>query len=597
MPESSVAFKTRADLRELTKFNAELRALAKNLDEVSRAKARAGAGGPAPGAAPAPEGARPAPPPTPAQPDGAGGGAAATEEGGEAEGVDRTRRRRGGGRKRRRGGGGGGGEAPPTPDPPATPDEAQPPSEDPATPAAQKKPKGATGPTWGDRALSFTKSTASTALGTAVGMGLGQSITGFVMGAGEKYAEISKSLGQLEQRFRSSDGAVAGWGASLGYTIAQVAELDKLIGAVEDKLSVRNARRYAGFSRATGMDAGTGSVLSAMIGRSTGAPLNNAQLSSLTGLGAATGMGQGRFEELLQSVQSLTLAQQQTTGRGNLGTAEGLLGMVSNVFRGSSLGQGAQGLGFLERLQGTMTGNRAFQVMAMRDAGFGSPGGGPGYVEMMKRLEGGVFNGNNLAAMLQGVMGRGLSREQQISTLYNLSGGLGGSLKMHEIEALIDRYGNDAGITQLRGMGNDPDAAVALMRNQPGAIRGDMAALGGRTVTAGERRAVQLEQMQMAVGQPVLEAMSDMTDALVALARSFKDYTGISAATMLTAPVNAMATTARVFAEEGVGGVLERIAVSLEYIRDRVTAWFGGGSATPSSTQSTGQPRTTMRMK
>ncbi len=597
MPESSVAFKTRADLRELTKFNAELRALAKNLDEVSRAKARAGAGGPAPGAAPAPEGSRPGPPPTPATPDGAGGGGGDPEESGEAKGVERTRRRRGGGRgRRRRGGGGGGGEAPPTPDPPATPDEALPPPDDPVTPAAQKKPKGATGPTWSDRALSFTKSTASTALGTAVGMGLGQSITGFVMGAGEKYAEISKSLGQLEQRFRSSDGAVAGWGASLGYTIAQVAELDKLIGAVEDKLSVRNARRYAGFSRATGMDAGTGSVLSAMIGRSTGGPLNNAQLSSLTGLGSATGMGQGRFEELLQTVQSLTLAQQQTTGKGNLGTAEGLLGMVSSVFRGSSLGQGTQGLGFLERLQGTMTGNRAFQVMSMRDAGFGS-GGGPNPIEMMKRLESGVFNGNNLAAMLQGVMGKGLSREQQIYTLYNLSGGLGGSMKMHEIEALLDRYGNDAGITQLRAMGDDPDAAVTIMRNQPGAIRGDMASLGSRTVTAGERRAVQLEQMQMAVGQPVLEAMSDMTDALVALARSFKDFTGISAADMLTSPVKALATTARVFAEEGVGGVLERIAVALEFIRGRVESWFGDGGSTPSSTQPTGQPRTTMRWK
>ena len=578
MPESSVAFKTKADLRELAKLNAELRELAKNLDAVAQAKSRAGAdGGPAPSAAPAPEGASsgpPAPPapPAPVAPGGGGAGGAGEEE---AEEGPRTKRRR----RRRRG------AAPPTPPDPA-PEE--PPGE--GEEEDKKKPKKPSGPSFSERALDFSKRTASTAIGTAIGMGLGQSITGFIMGSGEKYAELSKTMGQLEQRFRSADGAVAGWGASLGFTIAQVAELDKAIGAVEDKLDVKNARRYAGFSRATGMDAGTGSVLAAMIGRATGSPLGNAQLSSLTGLGAATGMGQGRFEEMLQSVQALTLAQQQATGRGNLGTAEGLLSMVSSVFRGSSLGQGMQGLGFLERLQGTMTGNRAFQVMAMRDAGFGK--GGTTYIDMMKRLEGGVFDANNLAAMLQGVMGKGMSREQQISTLYNLSGGLGGQLKMHEIESLFDRFGNAEGLAQLRTMGSSPGSIIEAMSRQPGAIRGDMAAIGGGTVTAGERRAVQLEQMQMAVGEPVLQAMSDMTDALVALAKAFKDYTGISASSLITSPIAAISTTMKVFAEEGVIGILERIAVSLEYIRDKIAAWFGGGAPAP-STQPVGQPRST----
>ena len=328
MPESSVAFKTKADLRELAKLNAELRELAKNLDAVAQAKSRAGAdGGPAPSAAPAPEGAPSGPPAPPAPPVPAAPGGGGGEGGGEeSEEGPRPRRRR----RRRKG------AAPPTP---PDPEPEEPPGEG---DEEEKKPKKPKGPSFSERALDFSKRTASTAIGTAIGMGLGQSITGFIMGSGEKYAELSKTMGQLEQRFRSADGAVAGWGASLGFTIAQVAELDKAIGAVEDKLDVKNARRYAGFSRATGMDAGTGSVLAAMIGRATGSPLGNAQLSSLTGLGAATGMGQGRFEEMLQSVQALTLAQQQATGRGNLGTAEGLLSMVSSVFRGSSLGQGMQ---------------------------------------------------------------------------------------------------------------------------------------------------------------------------------------------------------------------------------------------------------------
>ena len=344
MPESSIKYKTSADLTALKAFNQELINTSKALDKVADSKRRAdgasggggggggGRGGTPGGGGAAPDGARGAPP-APPMPDYSGTSdwwhtqqerkrVAAMSE------AERDRYEAGREDLKRRS------------------EEAN----EAAKAAGKPKTWSDTARDYRDRAGSFLGRTASTAIGTGIGMGLGSSLVGFLMGSGEKFASLDRQLGQLEQRFHSSRSAITSWGAALGYTMEQSGQFAAAVGSVENTISPGRSRRYGGFARAMGLDPNTGMPLVATIGRQVGGPLGNRELGSLVGTARSVGMGQGRLEEFLQSMSSLTLMQQQSTGQGNLGNAESLMGLVGRTFGGSSLGQGAQRMDFISRM-------------------------------------------------------------------------------------------------------------------------------------------------------------------------------------------------------------------------------------------------------
>ena len=579
MPETSVRYKTTADIRDLQKLNEELIRTAKSLDAVTAAKRRAdsegdrgggGGGGGRTGTTPqgAPDGARPTP--GPPGPGGAPSGAPSFE-GQSGWWFEQDRRRRVGAMSEQER------DAYESRREQDEAGHARVVEDENRRLAEQQRAKEDASKRWDDRrasAGSFIGRTASTAIGTGIGMGLGSSLIGFLLGSGEKFASLDRQLGQLGQRFQMSGKDAVAWGAALGYTMEQTAELDKALGGVDNKLNVGRAKRYAGFSRVTGMDPGTAMPLLATIGRQTGGQLSNAQLASITGGASQSGMGQGRLEEYLQTLSQLTLAQQQSTGRGSLGGAEALTGLASSTFKGSSLGQGAQGMDFLNRLQGVMTGGGALDIYLMRAMGFGKD---PklSYVDMRKRIEGGIFNPNNMADLFGSMQKQGLGKNQQFMRLDAVSGG---QLKAFEIEALISRMNEKGAVEQLRNQANNPEAVTSMLAGVRGARSGDFAAMGSGTVTMGEQRAVKIEQMQYQVGGPVLEAMNTMTDTMMEVAKIFKDVFGVGAGGVLVGAANAaktavgaVGTTIDVFQKEGVAGVLERMLFALETIASWIT--------------------------
>ncbi len=587
MPETSVRYKTVADVRELAKFNDELLRTAKALDTVTTSKRRADAEG------------------------GRGGGGRGGGGGGGGGGVRST------------GPSGGGAPEGSRSDVPAAPGfepqsmwwhqrdsnrrlsemsdqerdayevgreqadlrekaEERTRKDEERRRREEQKSREEASSRWGDRASSaksFIGNTASTAIGTAVGMGLGSSLIGFLLGSGEKFASLDRQLGQIGQRFQTSGKDAVAWGAALGYTMEQTAELDKLLGGVDNKLNTGRARRYAGFSRVSGMDPGTAMPLLATIGRQTGGPLSNMQLSSITGGASQAGMGQGRLEEYLQTLSQLTLAQQTTTGRATLGGAESLAAFAGSTFKGSSLGQGAQGADFLNRLQGVMTGGGALDVYMMRAMGYGKDPN-LSYIDMRKRLDAGIFDSRNVADLFGTMQKQGLGEGAQFKRIEAVAGG---QLKAFEIEALIKRMAEPGAIEAMRAQADDPNAVSTMLAGVRGAKRGDFGAMGAGTVTAGESRAVKIEQMQYDVGRPVLEAMNTMTDAMLEMAKMFKDVFGVGpggvvvgAANMFKTGVEAVDTTLDVLKNEGIAGILDRLAIALTGIN----RWLHGEGLT-----------------
>lgn len=505
MSETTLKVKTQADIAQLREYRRELQAFTATVREAGQAMRDANGmqgGGAGPGMTPpgagtaAPTPSPTAPPPAPAAP------AAPPAGTGAAPAV-----------------------APPmAPAPSATA-----PAGVATTPSA---PGGSGAPDWAQNANQRGGQYLTQMGSTAVALGLGASVFGFLLNSGQKYLELSKIISHVNARFREGTVDVLGYAHAMGYTASEGAGLIESMGNVRDSFTKREFLRGTGFARFMGADPsstlGTLGRLATLRGHD---PLSNRELAEIAGRAGASGMGQGRFGEYLDTVRSIAEGQFAATGaydfRGAMAT-----GNIPNLVwgNGDPRSQGQAGMGLLEGLNATMTGNPAMQTFMMRAIGFGSPGG-PSYIEMRKRLEAGVYDSRNVKDLFKAFRARGMSKGAMFRALESVAGG---NLKAWQIEGLVNSLGTDEGMAGLESSASGGDVDSYINRVLEGQGSTDYAQLGHGRISKGEHRAVQMESMQMKVGEPVAQGMIDMTDTLVNVAKSLENLVGLDLGTAFT---------------------------------------------------------------
>jgi len=371
----------------------------------------------------------------------------------------------------------------------------------------------------------------SRAASTALGVGLGSSITGFLLQSGHKYMELSKIIAQLDARFASAAGSVTNYGSALGYTIAQTGQFMEILGGQTNTVGRGEAQEFLGYGRTFGIDPSTTmrsmGTARKLIGALRRAPARTAYMEEMSGLAARLGMSEGRHGEFMEQRTGLVSDMFASTGhvdRQGLRVAQALPGLVFGTLNGSDdeRGRGQAATGFLHRLQGTMTGGGPMKSYMMRVMGFGRKGG-PSYIDMRKRLEEGIYNPDNIGDLFGEFQAAGYSNTQMFMGLESVSGG---QLKAHELEALVQNLGSAEGLAAYKaevGAGGDRSAAAALQarknRGEQSAYkRGGFVATGAATVSRGEGYGLTSEEMMMGVGRTVSTVMSGLQKSFQNLA-------------------------------------------------------------------------------
>lgn len=511
MSETTLRVKTQADIAALKEYRRELQDFTRAVKEAGQAMRETGSGGgaamPGGGTAPAPPGFAPgsgAPLPAPTAPPPSPG-------------------------------------ASPMPAPTAPPPSAPPPTAPSPSPGAPPAPPptATPAPTSTVRGQADSPFQAAnqrggqylTQMGSmAVGLGLGASVFGFLLNSGQKYLELSKIITHVGSRFREAEANVMGFGGAMGYTLSETAGLVEALGNVQDQFKRGDFLRSTGFARYMGIDPsqalGTFGRLGTLRGHD---PFTNREMAEVAGRALSSGMGQGRFGEYMDMMRSIGEAQFGATGRYDFRAAMGVESLPGIVFgRGDPRGQGQAGLGLVEGLNSTLTGNPAMQTFMMRAMGFGSAGG-PGYMEMRKRLEAGVYDPQNVIDLFSAFRARGMGQGAQFRALESVAGG---NLKAWQIEALVNGLGTEGGLKTLSKEAGGDYASSYVARvvgdNEPDWVR-----MGRSRISMGEGRALQMEGMQMAVGDTVATVMVDMTDVLKSLVKTGQNLLGLDFETMI----------------------------------------------------------------
>ncbi len=365
---------------------------------------------------------------------------------------------------------------------------------------------------------------------TAVGLGLGASITGFLLNSGQKYLELSKIITHVGARFREAESNVIGFGGAMGYTIGQTAGLVESLGSVRDTFGRGEFLRSTGFARTMGIDPsqalGTFGRLGTLRGHD---PFTNREMAEVSGRALASGMGQGRFGEYLEGVRATGEAQFAATGHYDFRSSMAAMNIPGLAFgSGDPRAQGEAGQQLMGGLHSTMTGNPAMQTFLMRAMGYGSKSG-PGYIDMRKRLEAGVYDPQNVLDMFKAFRARGMGKGAMFRALESVSGG---NLKAWQIEGLVNGLGDEGNLKTLeRDMGGD--YAASYVSRFTGGGEADFVASGRSRISMGEGRALQMEGMQMKVGDTVAQVMVDMTDVMINLAKTGQNLLGIDFETLI----------------------------------------------------------------
>ncbi len=364
------------------------------------------------------------------------------------------------------------------------------------------------GQTLGNTTGSFISNAAS----TAVGMGLGQSMLGFVLGSGQKYMELERILSHLEHRFGSTGRAAAQMGHSFGFTIGQTAGMVEAYGGQRDTIHTGELGRLLGFARARGVDPSQAAGIGGALGHLTGRTISNTDLARITGMATRAGMGRGRLGEYMGVTQQLAEESMTRSGSADLGALLRLQGLPGLAFGAHSpLAQGSRGMQTVEGLNRAMTGSESMQIYMLRAMGFGKPGG-PGYREAITRAEAGVFGEGNVELLFKTMQDQGLSK----GAMFRVLQGAGG-LSALQAGGLTDALGTKEGLASFSTL--DQGAQQGFLK--------DYAAAGRGSVSMGEQRAVQIEQMQQMVGAPVAATMAGLSDALLRLARVLDKYSDV----------------------------------------------------------------------
>lgn len=517
MGETSLKIRTQADLAGLLALRSALQGARADVDALASGLAGLSGAAGAAGVNP-PGGPLPAPAPAGAPPAGAGGAPPA---------------------------GPGGGLGPPPGAPGAPVGPAAPP---PSPGGAQGQPLGRQaapqreGSLMRDAASGLAQGAAAAAT-----FGLGSSLIGILSSAASKFMELSGTVTQLGRQFRETGSEVATYGYSFGYTISKNAAIVEALGRQTDQVTRGDYGRIVGFARDRGLDPQTAAATLGRIGNLSGGPLTSSEMARMAGRASLQGMGQGRLGEFLETQTTLAEAMFRQIGRADLDQLAALTQIPGMAFgSGDERGRGRAAADLLGRFSEGMR-NPATDVFRLRLMGYGEEGG-PGYIEAQKRLEAGAYDPRNIADMFTGFQRMGLGRT---ATFQALKSATGGALKAHEMEALVDRFGNAEGLAQLRGViaGGDEDAMRAFMG---GMDQGERATYGkhgfaglGRApgrIGAGEGFAVETEAIQMAIGGPATTLIMGLRDMVMDLVKTLGNLTGFKMSdipAMVTEAVNA----------------------------------------------------------
>lgn len=423
---------------------------------------------------------------------------------------------------------------------------------------------------------------AAQGLAFAGGVALGGGIVGFGLAAAEEYMRLSTVITKLRREFRGVADDTTAWGQALGYTRSQTAGIVEAFGRESNSVARSPLKATMGFAREFGLDP-TGTA--GMFGRLTrlgGGGLQPGIMASLAGHALQQGMGEGRMAEFLDVVRSLAELQFGATGRLQQGNLGGLSELPSLVFgAGDPRALGREGLGFTERLQGVVTQGGAMRSFMMRAIGYGSEGG-PSYIEMRKRLEAGLADPRNLGDLFGAFQERGIGKGGMFRAIESVAGG---SLKAHEIEALVDAFGSKEGLARFYDSFLTGDAGArktweeSLSKDERATFEklgfGGMVSAGGR-VGAGEVDAVMVEEMRMAVGGPIAHTITELREAMISLFGTLSNVLGTDIGTDVKRVADGISTLAggleratagRMSAKEGLGVISDVYARGSEVFR------------------------------
>lgn len=394
------------------------------------------------------------------------------------------------------------------------------------------RPNPSTGPTAWQRARVGGTSFLSNAASTAIGLGLGSSLTGFILGSGQTYMELSKVLTMVDRRFRDVEGSAIAAGQSMGFTIAQASQLTEAFGAGSN--SVRNQSRiaeYLGFARYTGMDPGDAMHEFGELARMKAAP----NLQQILGLAQRQGMDQGRLSELVRSVVQLTDHVLKTTGRADVGRALQMAQIPGLVFgRDDPRAQGMAGVDFQGRLNSGMAAGGPMRSFMLRAIGFGTDPN-MSYSDAMVRMEEGATP-ENLGAFIRALDAHGIrGKEGRFQAIYSA---FQGHLSAREALEMATSLGRPNGIRSAEGL----DATVLGASFRSGLDQRDAATLAGggfsdlgrQHISIGEGYEQQIESMRMGAGQYVARAMVDLGGSIQNLVEVFTALVGANPGKLLT---------------------------------------------------------------
>lgn len=392
---------------------------------------------------------------------------------------------------------------------------------------------------------SFLSHTAS----TAIGVGLGSSLLGLPLAAVNRYMTLSSVLTQLNQKFRSAAEGSEMFGTSVGYGIARSAQLAETLGGVRNQFDRSEGTRLAGFARFSGADPSTVLRSLGRVGDLQGRGVGDFGMANLMSQARNRGMDQGRFEEFLQLVTQHSESQFAATGRTSLNSSLGVMSL-QNVVYGPTDPRRANDSHLLGGLNDVMTGSGPMRSYMMRAMGYGSEGG-PSYIEMRKRLDAGIYDPQNVIDLFSSFQARGMGEGAMFRAIESVAGG---SLKAHQIEALVKGVGSEDGLARFKDsvaqQGGPESLRQFLDTMSTGELEkfnaGGFAAVGASKVSAGETYENRIEAAMLKVGAEFAQAVPNIQDTLESLGRSLQTILG-----------------------GDVGGTLERIAGSAE----RVAGW------------------------
>lgn len=459
-------------------------------------------------------------------------------------------------------------------------------------------------------------------------LGLGQSVTGFIMASGQKYLELSKIIEHLDHRFRESEGNVTRYGYALGYVAQESAQLAESLGAQTDSVGKTQFQRYLGAARHAGLDPGTAMERFGNMerlqhnyqfnqkGQLERQALSDDQLGGLMAQASAVGMGQGRFGEFLGGIQQSMEKQVHVSGKSSLATAMGLDALTHQIFEEkvdrynpatglmeqtaitSQLGQGAMGEQFRDTFQSVITGgkNQAMESFMLRAIGYGDPGNNMSLLDAEAQLEEGIYNPKNISAMFNQFQSRGYDKEQTERSLRTA----GFSAKQTQYlsknlatpEGLAKFEANSQGMLDEMNF-RDTLSGDALTKFDAEGMTG----LGKMAISAGEGRSVALEGVQMQVGRYVAEGMVDSTQSMINLAKTFQNLVDMDLGKLFTDVTEAIKNgTAAMERASRPGGVIKE-ALTLDSATDAIGNLVGRGGGGTIHGQSAFQVQTQLDLE